>query len=85
VVISIPQRLKTGIESIKKEIENHLAKLEKDISEDNLETAEYHSKEIEYSLIKEAEHKLNILDQKDPDIEKYKQKLSNLRKKFHSD
>ena len=82
MVISIPQRLKTGIESLKNEIENHLAKLEKDIKENNIEIAEYHSKEIENSLIKEAEHKLKILNQKDPEIEKYKEKLRNLRRKF---
>jgi len=76
------KRLKTGIESLKKEIEIHLIKLEEDIKERNIELGEYHSREIENSLIKEAKHRLGILKETDPNIEAYEKELEELREKL---
>jgi len=76
------KRLKSGIESLKKEIEFHLMKLEEDIKEKNKDRGEYHSKEIENSLIKEAKHRLEILKKTDPDIKSYEDKLKKLREKL---
>ena len=79
------KRLKKGIESLKKEIEEHFEKLKKDIIENNKERAEYHYKEIDKSLIDALENKINLLDASIDNLEllkKYKNKLKNLKTKM---
>ena len=38
------KRTKKGVESLKKEIEEHFLKIEKDIKENEIERARYHTK-----------------------------------------
>ena len=54
-------RLEKGIESIKKEIENHFEKLDNEIKNENDITARYHIKEIDKSLIDALEYKIGLL------------------------
>ena len=63
---------------MKRQIETHLMKLEEDINEKSKERGEYHSKEIENSLLKEAKHRLDILKKADLDIQMYEKKLKEL-------
>lgn len=76
------KKAKTGIESIKKEIETHFKKIEGDIQSGNLERGRYHAKEIDRSLINSLRHKLKILGQEDEDIKKYEEKLESLKRKL---
>lgn len=55
------KKLKKGIESLKEEIEKHFLKIEKDIQEHNLDRGRYHFKEIDKSLLKALEMKMEIL------------------------
>jgi len=79
------KRLKKGAESIKEEIEKHFLKLEKDIEENRIEAGEYHAKEIEKSLIKALELKIELLGIKDNSAEEYKKRLNKLRENFERD
>lgn len=70
-------------ESIKKEIEEHIMKVERDIEEGNIERGRYHCKEIDKSLITSLEIKLKIAGIKDDLlIEKYRKKLDELKKRI---
>ena len=55
------KRLERGIESLKKEIEEHFGKLDKDIIEKDEILARYHIKEIDKSLINMLENKIDLL------------------------
>lgn len=75
------KRLEKGIESIKAEIEEHFRKIEKDISEKNIERGNYHIKEIDKSLLAALEIKLKILGIKDDNsVLSYRERLEKLRK-----
>ena len=54
------KRLEKGVESLKKEIEEHFSKIEEDIKEDKIDRGRYHIKEIDKSLLKALEIKLEI-------------------------
>ncbi len=76
------KRLEKGIESLKEEIENHFIKLECDIKINNFDLGRYHSTELEKSLIKSLEIKLDILNIKDHSLHRYKDRLDKLKKKL---
>ena len=73
------KRLEKGIESLKKEIEEHFVKIEKDIQEDNIDRGRYHVKEIDKSLLRALELKLNILKIKDNSVEIYRKRLNKIK------
>ncbi len=75
-----PKRIEKGIESLKEQIEEHFAKLEKDIQENRMESGRYHAKEIDRSLLKALEIKIDILGIKDNSVEIYRKRLSKLKK-----
>ncbi len=79
------KRLKSAIESIKAEIEEHFEKLDLDISNKKEELARYHVKEIDKSLISTLEHKIKLLGAgaKYSDlIKRYKTRLREYKKKL---
>lgn len=79
------KRLEKGIESLKKEIEEHFGKLDKDIIEENEILARYHIKEIDKSFISVLEHKINLVGGNSGDIElikRYKNRLEEYKKKL---
>ncbi|MBS3080821.1 hypothetical protein J4221_05090 [Candidatus Pacearchaeota archaeon] len=79
------KRLEKGIESLKKEIEEHFERLDKDIIEKDEILARYHIKEIDKSLITALEHKLSLLGINDKDlgiIKKYKSRLEEYKRKL---
>ena len=63
------KRLEKGIESLKSEIENHFEKIEQDILEGNIDRGRYHLKEIDKSLLKALETKIQILGINDDSLE----------------
>ncbi len=76
------KRLEKGVESLKKEIEEHFFKIEKDIQEENMERGRYHIKEIDKSLLKALEIKLEILGIEDESVKIYKEKINELKKRL---
>jgi len=76
------KRISKGVESLKKEIEEHFLKIEKDLREENLILGRYHIKEIDKSLLKALEIKLEILGIKDNSLAVYKERLEKLKEKF---
>ncbi len=76
------KRLEKGIESLKKEIEKHFSKIEKDIQENKIERGRYHIKEIDKSLLKALEIKIEILGIEDKSLEIYKKRLNRLNEKL---
>jgi len=72
------KRIEKGVESIKKEIEDHLSNLEEDIKMNKIEQGRYHAKEIDKSLLNSLEIKLKFLGIDDPDLDYYKEKLRKL-------
>ena len=74
------KRTKKGTESLKKEIETHLSKIEEDIQEGKVELGSYHVKEIDRSLLKSLETKIAILKTEDNSVQIYKDKLEKLKK-----
>lgn len=79
------KRLEKGIESLKKEIEEHFIKLDKDLAEDDEVLAGYHIKEIEKSLILALERKIDLLDEDNDNFELikgYKNRLEEYKKRL---
>jgi len=76
------KRIEKGIQSLKKEIEEHFQKVEKDIQEEQIDRGAYHIKEIDKSLLKALEIKINLLGIKDNTLEQYKIRLEKLKKKI---
>lgn len=76
------KRAEKGIESLKKQIEEHFDKLEKDIQEKNIERGRYHIKEIDKSLLKALEIKIEILDVDDNSVQMYRERLNKLKKEL---
>jgi len=74
-----------GVESLKKEIEKHLDKIEEDIREKNIDRGRYHIKEIDKSLLKALEIKIKILGTEDDSVQIYREKLEKLRKSLGLD
>jgi len=79
------KRVEKGIESLKQEIETHFAKIEEDISEKNIDRGRYHLKEIEKSLLKALEIKIDILGEDNSSVLAYRERIENLRKLIGSD
>ena len=70
-----------GIESIEKEIKEHIRKIKQDIKEGNVDRGKYHCKEINKSLITSLEIKLKIAKIDDKKLlEKYKNEVDKLKK-----
>lgn len=76
------KRLKKGIESIKKEIEEHFKKLEKQIKENKTELGRYHTKELEKSLIRSLEAKMKLLNVRDDSLNKFKKRLERIKEEL---
>ncbi len=74
------KRLVKGIESLKKEIEEHFVKIENDILEGRIERGIYHVKETDRSLLNALELKTRILGKKDNSVAVYRKRLEKLRK-----
>ncbi|MFA7708109.1 MAG: hypothetical protein WCX73_04105 [Candidatus Pacearchaeota archaeon] len=75
------KRAEKGIESLKKQIEEHFIKIETDIRERNIDRGRYHFKEIDKGLLKALEIKIKILGvEEDKSVQIYKQRLEKLRK-----
>jgi len=79
------KRVKTATISIKEEIEAHFQKIEEDINNGNFERGKYHIKEIDRSLIDALKNKLRILGEEDEDIEKYEERLKDLKGKLEKE
>lgn len=81
------KRIKTGIESIKEEIENHFKKIEEDIKIGNFDRGKYHVKEVDQSLIYALKYKLELLGEHDEDenIKKYEERLKILKDKINEE
>ena len=73
------KRVEKGVESLKKEIESHFLKIENDIKENNIDRGKYHIKEIDKSLLKALEIKMEILGIKDDSIQSYRKRLNKLK------
>lgn len=74
------KRVEKGVESLKQEIENHFIKLDNDLKEGNIDRGRYHIKEIDKSLLKALEIKLDILQSKDDSLNKFREKLNKIKK-----
>ena len=73
------KKLRKGIDSLKKEIEKHFSKIEKDIQENNPDRGRYHFKEIDKSLLKALEMKIEILGTKDNSVIIFRERLNALK------
>jgi hypothetical protein len=73
------KRLEKGIESLKNEIEAHFDKIEKDIEENNIDRGKYHVKEIDKSLLKALELKIEILNIKDDSLKIFRERLRKIK------
>ena len=73
------KRVEKGVESLKKEIEFHFLKIENDVKENNIDRGKYHIKEIDKSLLKALEIKMEILGIKDDSIQSYRKRLNKLK------
>ncbi len=75
------KRAEKGTDSLKKQIGEHFEKIERDISEGNIDRGKYHIKEVDKSLLAALELKIKILQIKeDNSVQIYKEKLEKLRK-----
>jgi hypothetical protein len=74
------KRLEKGIVSLKKEIEIHFDKIEQDIKENNLDRGKYHIKEIDKSLLKALELKIQILGISDDSLVEFRKRLEKMKK-----
>ena len=80
------KRIEKGIESLKKEIEEHFKKIEDDILEKNIDRGRYHVKEIDKSFLKALEIKIKILGiENDNSISIFRERLEKLRKSLGLD
>jgi hypothetical protein len=73
------KRVEKGIESLKKEIEEHFAKIERDVQENNIDRGRYHVKEIDKSLLKALEIKLKISGLEDDSVKLYRERLNKIK------
>jgi len=80
------KRIEKGIESLKKEIEEHFNKIENDILEKNIDRGRYHLKEIDKGLLKALEIKIKTLRiENDNSVLIYRERLEKLRKNLGLD
>jgi len=76
------KRVNKGIESLKEEIEEHFLKIEEDIAERNIDRGRYHVKEIDKSLLKALEIKLEIAETDDNSLNEYRERLKKIKEKL---
>ena len=80
------KKAKKSVESLKKVIEEHFLKIEKDIEEDRPERGKYHVNEIDSSFLQMLENKINLL-KNDPGyadlVKKYRERLEGYKKKLN--
>ena len=79
------KKIEKGIESLRKEIEEHFIKLEEDIRENRIERGRYHIKEIDKSLITALKYKISLLGENSDYselIKKYNNFLEEYKKKL---
>ena len=76
------KKLDQGIESLKREVEKHFDKLDKDIIENDETLARYHIKEIDKSLITALEHKIKLLGGNLELIQIYRNRLESYKKRL---
>lgn len=75
------KRAEKGIESLKKQIEEHFNKIETDIQEKNIDRGRYHIKEIDKGFLRALEVKIKILGtENDNSVQIYRERLEELRK-----
>jgi hypothetical protein len=74
------KRAEKGIESLKREIENHLGKIEDDLEEGNIDRGKYHIKEIDKSLLTALELKMRIAGVEDDSVSLFRKRLEELNK-----
>ena len=75
------KRVGKGIEGLKKQIEEHFGKIDRDIQEKNVDRGRYHLKEIDKSLLKALEIKIKILGiDNDTSVLTYRERIENLRR-----
>jgi hypothetical protein len=80
------KRAEKGIESLKKQIEEHFVKIEADIQENNIDRGRYHFKEIDKSLLVALEIKIKILGiEDDKSVQSFRERLEKLRKNLNLD
>jgi len=73
------KRAEKGIESLKKQIEEHFRKIEADIQENNIDRGRYHLKEIDKSLLAALEIKIKILRIEDDKlVRSYRERLEKV-------
>ena len=77
------KKLGKGVESLKKEIEEHFSKIKEDISEGRVERGLYHIKEIDKSLLKALEIKIEMLGSNDNSVQIYRKRLNELKKNLN--
>lgn len=78
------KRTQKGAESLIREIELHFKKLEKDILEGNVERGRYHIKEIDRSLLKALEIKIQFLKEDMMIVNDYRKRLERLIKELNN-
>jgi hypothetical protein len=77
------KRIKKAIESLKRRVEEHFGKLEKDIVKGNEIIARYHIKEIDRSLIDALEKEMELIGEVEKDvIEGFRKRLKEFEKKL---
>lgn len=79
------KRVEKGIESLKKQIEEHFAKLEKNMNENEVISVRYYIKEIDKSLITTLEYKISLLGvsaEHSGLIKRYRNLLKEYKKKL---
>lgn len=79
------KKISKSVESVKREIEKHFAKLEKDINEKNEVLSRYHIKEIDKSLLSFLEKRLNLLKIDKTLLQQYRKRLESLKEKADSE
>lgn len=80
------KKAKKSIESLKRVIEEHFLKIEKDIDEDKIERGKYHIEEVDSSFLYMLENKINLL-KNNPNyadlVKEYKERLEEYKKKVN--
>ena len=77
------KKTKQSIESIKRRIEDHFEKLEKEIEADDEILARYYIKEIDRSSLDVLERKMKFLEEVNEElIERYRKKLRKIEEKL---
>ncbi len=75
------KKIRKGIESLKKEIEKHIEKIEEDIKEKKIDRGRYHIKEVNKSLLTALKLKIELLGVGDNDsVKAYQKRLEKLKK-----